>query len=106
MAYTTADIRNVCLLGPAEAGKTQLAEALLYAGGAIAQCGQVAKGNTVTDHSERERAIGLNARHPFSRDPIAIEFREAGRYVDVLFNLPVRLKTTVNDIRDLPNPPR
>ncbi len=31
MAYTTAEIRNVCLVGPGQAGKTQLAEALLAA---------------------------------------------------------------------------
>ncbi len=78
MAYTTADIRNVCLLGPAEAGKTQLAEALLYAGGAIAQCGQVAKGNTVTDHSERERAIG------HSLYPAVCHTDHAGIHVNVV----------------------
>ena len=31
MAYGSADIRNVCLVGPGNAGKTQLAEALLHA---------------------------------------------------------------------------
>ncbi|MCZ6711508.1 MAG: elongation factor G [Gammaproteobacteria bacterium] len=58
MAYTTADIRNVCLLGPGHAGKTQLAEALLYAGGAISNFGSVAEGNTVSDFSASERQIG------------------------------------------------
>ncbi len=33
MPYSTADIRNVCLVGPSHAGKTLLTEALLLAGG-------------------------------------------------------------------------
>ena len=78
MAYTTADIRNVCLLGPAEAGKTQLAEALLYAGGAISQCGQVASGNTVADYRERERAIG------HSLYPAVCHTDHAGIHVNVV----------------------
>lgn len=58
MAYTTADIRNVCLVGPGHAGKTQLAEALLYAGGAISSRGAVEQGDTVSDFSPMERQIG------------------------------------------------
>jgi elongation factor G len=58
MTYTTADIRNVCLVGPGHAGKTQLAEALLYAGGAISNFGSVEQGNTVSDFNTSERQIG------------------------------------------------
>ena len=58
MAYTSADIRNVCLVGPSNGGKTQLAEALLHAGGAIAECGSVDKGDTVSDFTKRERELG------------------------------------------------
>ena len=58
MAYTTADIRNVCLVGPGHAGKTQLAEALLVAGGAISQAGSVEKGDTVSDYSPKEKELG------------------------------------------------
>jgi len=58
MAHTTADIRNVCLVGPGHAGKTQLAEALLKAGGAISQAGSVGKGDTVSDFSPKERELG------------------------------------------------
>lgn len=58
MAYTTADIRNVCLVGPGHAGKTQLVEALLHAGGAIANCGMVEKHDTVSDFRPREQQIG------------------------------------------------
>ena len=58
MAYTSSDIRNVCLVGPSNAGKTQLAEALLHAGGAIPECGSVERGNTVSDYTPREKQLG------------------------------------------------
>ncbi|MBT8092664.1 MAG: elongation factor G [Gammaproteobacteria bacterium] len=58
MAYQTSDIRNVCLVGPSNGGKTQLGEALLHAGGAIPTCGSVDKGDTVSDFTPRERALG------------------------------------------------
>ncbi len=58
MAYKTTDIRNVCLVGPGHAGKTQLAEALLNAGGAISNPGSVQKGDTVSDFSPMERELG------------------------------------------------
>lgn len=50
-------IRTLALLGPAGAGKTTLAEALLHAAGAIAQPGSVEKGNTVSDHDPLERRL-------------------------------------------------
>ena len=58
MNYSSRDIRNVCLVGPGNSGKTQLAEALLFAGGAIAQCGSVDRGDTVSDFTPRERELG------------------------------------------------
>ncbi len=58
MSYALADIRNICLVGPGDAGKTTLTEALLAAGGQIAEQGAIEKGNTVSDFTKRERAIG------------------------------------------------
>jgi elongation factor G len=58
MAYASTDIRNVCLVGPGHAGKTQLAEALLHAGGAVSVCGSIERGDTVSDFNAREREIG------------------------------------------------
>ena len=63
MAYQTADIRNVCLAGPSNAGKTTLVEALLKAGGSIQSCGEVERGNTVADFHPREREFG-HSLHP------------------------------------------
>ncbi len=58
MGYKSTDIRNVCLVGPSHAGKTQLTEALLQAGGKIPEQGLVERGNTVSDFTPRERELG------------------------------------------------
>ncbi|HKJ19350.1 MAG TPA: GTP-binding protein, partial [Woeseiaceae bacterium] len=58
MPYSTADIRNVCLVGPSHAGKTLLTEALLHAGGKLAEKGSIEKGTTVSDYTPREKEIG------------------------------------------------
>ncbi len=58
MPYSTADIRNVCLVGPSHAGKTLLTEALLHAGGKIPEKGSIEKGTTVSDYTAREKETG------------------------------------------------
>jgi len=78
VAYRTADIRNVCLVGLSQTGKTQLAEALLHAGGAISHCGTVAHGDTVSDFTRRERQLG------HSLYPSVCHFDHSGIHVNVI----------------------
>jgi elongation factor G len=66
-AVATADIRTLALVGPAAAGKTLLAEALLHAAGAIATPGTLERGSTVSDHDPLERrmqhSLGASLMH-------------------------------------------
>ncbi len=57
MAYSTADIRNLALVGPAGAGKTLLAEAMLLDSGAIRTRGSLERGSTVCDFDPQEKAL-------------------------------------------------
>jgi len=56
--YTTEALRSVALVGHGAAGKTSLAEALLFATNAIAARGSVEKGNTVGDSDAQEKEVG------------------------------------------------
>ena len=58
MPGTTNGTRVIALVGPAGAGKTSLAEAMLFATGAIDRQGTTAAGSTVGDHSAEARARG------------------------------------------------
>jgi elongation factor G len=60
--YETNQLRNVVLLGHGSAGKTSLAEAMLFASGATNRMGEVENGTTVADFDEEEtrRHISLN----------------------------------------------
>ena len=56
--YPPEKIRNVALVGHSGAGKTTLAEALLYRAGTISRLGRVEDGNTVTDFDPEEHERG------------------------------------------------
>ncbi|MCK9381374.1 MAG: elongation factor G [Sulfuritalea sp.] len=56
--YTTESIRAVALVGHGGAGKTTLAEALLFKSGAINAKGSVEKGSTVCDFDAQEKSAG------------------------------------------------
>jgi len=67
MPGRAAGTRTIALVGPGGAGKTSLAEALLFAAGAIGRQGSVADGTSVGDSSPEARARGssteLNLMH-------------------------------------------
>ena len=58
MSERSAGTRTIALVGPGGAGKTSLAEALLFASGASDRQGSVAAGTTVGDASPEARARG------------------------------------------------
>lgn len=67
MGYSTSDIRNVGLVAHGGAGKTSLAEAILFNGGSITRLGRVDDGNTVMDFDpdEIKRKISINSAVAF-----------------------------------------
>jgi elongation factor G len=54
-SYTTADIRNVLLAGHGGSGKTTLADAILFAAGAVTRKGSTADGTSVSDFEKEEK---------------------------------------------------
>src|SRR5512137_2193214 len=78
MPYSTADIRNIALVGQAGAGKTLLAEALLAQSGAIRSKGSLARGTTVCDFDPQEKAL------LHSLDASICGFETQGRRVNVI----------------------
>jgi elongation factor G len=69
--YTTADIRNIALLGHASSGKTSLADALLHAAGVIGSVGAVEKGSTVADFTDEEH----HHQHSLYCAPLAFDYQ-------------------------------
>ncbi len=61
--YKSDNLRNVVLLGHGGAGKTSLAEAMLYRAGAVNRLGRVDDGTSVSDwdDEERRRQMSINA---------------------------------------------
>ncbi len=58
--YQTDKLRNIALVGHQGAGKTSLAEAMMFNTGAINRLGSVMDGTTVSDYDDEEKARGLS----------------------------------------------
>jgi len=56
--YQTNEVRNISILGNSGAGKTTLAEAMLYEGGIIKRRGSIKAGSTVCDYFQVEKEYG------------------------------------------------
>ena len=83
--FATAQIRNVALVGHGGAGKTTLAEALLFMAGAIPRMGRVEDGNTVTDFDPEEQRRGIStslALAPVEYDGHKINVIDTPGYAD------------------------
>src|SRR5436305_3620645 len=76
--HKTEDIRNLALVGHGAAGKTSLADALLFKAGAVTRRGSVDDGTSVSDYDDEE-----HKRH-FSIDTSVLHAEYDGKYLEVL----------------------
>ena len=70
--YTSANIRNVGIVSHQGAGKTSLAEALIFNTGAVNRLGKVDDGNTVSDYHPEE----LKRKSTVNTSLLACEWRD------------------------------
>lgn len=76
--YKVADIRNIALVGHEQAGKTSLADALLFKAKAVDRKGSVDDGTSVSDFDDEEK------RNKYSIDTSVLHFETQGKKVNVL----------------------
>jgi elongation factor G len=83
--FPTDQIRNVAVVGHQGAGKTTLAEALLFATGTTNRMGRVEDGNTVSDFDAEEHKRGLSvglSLVPFEHDEHKVNLIDSPGYAD------------------------
>src|SRR5436305_9606267 len=94
-SFPPAKIRNVALVGHGGAGKTSLAEALLFCSGAINRHGRVEDGTTTTDFDPEEvrRGISLSlSLAPFEYEGHKINILDVPGYADFVGDLHAALR--------------
>ncbi|HED24133.1 MAG TPA: GTP-binding protein, partial [Firmicutes bacterium] len=85
--YTSENIRNVALISHGGAGKTSLAEALLFTSGAINRLGKTESGNTTTDYDpdEIKKQVTINVGlAPLEWDGVKINLLDTPGYFDFI----------------------
>ncbi|OPL14835.1 MAG: elongation factor G [Firmicutes bacterium ML8_F2] len=85
--YTSENIRNVALISHGGAGKTSLAEALLFTSGAINRLGKIESGNTTTDYDpdEIKKQVTINVGlAPLEWDGVKINLLDTPGYFDFI----------------------
>ena len=93
--FPTAKIRNVALVGHGGAGKTTLAEALLFVSGALTRMGRVEDGTTVCDSDPEEQRRGISvslALAPFEFAGHKINLLDAPGYADFVGDVAAALQ--------------
>ncbi|WP_138205902.1 elongation factor G [Haloimpatiens lingqiaonensis] len=83
--YQTKNLRNVAVVGHSGAGKTSLAEALLYYSNVTDRLGRIEEGNTVCDYDseEKRRKISIStAIAPFQWENTKINIVDVPGYFD------------------------
>jgi len=94
-SFPPAKIRNVALVGHGGAGKTSLAEALLFCAGAVSRQGRVEDGTTTTDFDPEEvrRHISLSlALAPLEHDGFKLNVLDAPGYADFVGDMYAALR--------------
>jgi elongation factor G len=84
-SYATENIRNIVLVGHGGAGKTSLAESLLFLSGATTRLGRISEGNTVCDFDDEEIRKGISistALAPIEWGDCKINVLDAPGYAD------------------------
>lgn len=84
-AYPTSQLRNVALVSHQGAGKTSLAEAILFDVGAVNRIGDVQQGTTVSDYDDEEIRRGLSLSTsiiPVEHKSLKINFLDTPGYTD------------------------
>ena len=71
MAYNTEQIRNIALGGHSGAGKTLLAEAMIFNIGLTSRMGRIEDGTTVSDYHDYE----IENQHSISLSLLAYEYQ-------------------------------
>ena len=77
-AYTSADIRNILLAGQGGSGKTTLADAILFAAGAVNRKGSVTEGSSFSDFEKEEK------EHQHSIYPSLLHVDYKGKRINIV----------------------